>query len=71
MFFHHSITQTYILQDIVSVVPDEKDNYLFALCAISNADYFVTGDKLLLDVDTYKHTKVITLADFKAIINSL
>jgi predicted nucleic acid-binding protein len=50
------------------VVTDEKDNYLFALCRISNADYFITGDKLLLAVNEYYKTSILNLADFKNII---
>jgi predicted nucleic acid-binding protein len=56
------------LNEIPSVVTDEKDNYLFALCTKSEADYFVTGDKLLLDVGNYNKTTVISLAEFKALL---
>ena len=62
-----SITTNFELSEIKHVVADEKDNYLFALCEISNADYFVTGDKLLLAVDIYNKTAIKTLSDFKKI----
>jgi putative PIN family toxin of toxin-antitoxin system len=63
--FHQSITIHYKLPAIESVVTDEKDNYLFALCKITNAHFFITGDKLLLNIDKYHNTSVITLTDFK------
>src|SRR6202012_3616473 len=60
-----AITTNFEISDIEHVVTDEKDNYLFALCKASKADYFVTGDKLLLEVNTYYQTSVKSLADFK------
>ncbi len=62
---HDLITREYILTAIPDVVSDKKDNYLFALCLEARADYFITGDKLLLKVNTYNHTKIIALSDFK------
>jgi uncharacterized protein len=67
--FHQLTTTNFELANIETVVSDEKDNYLFALCKTANADYFITGDKLLLKVGKYYVTSVITLSDFKYIIN--
>jgi len=61
-------TTNFELLDIPKVVADEKDDYLFALCKISGANYFITGDKLLLAVNQYYNTSVITLADFKHVL---
>lgn len=63
--FHQLISRRFPLKAIPNIVTDEKDNYLFALCEASNADYFVTGDKLLLNVGIYKTTKVITLTELR------
>jgi len=63
--FHQVLTNHFDLPEIEPVVADQKDDYLFALCKISNADYLVTGDKLLLAVGKYLDTSVITLADLK------
>lgn len=63
--FHQLSTSTFEILDIEPVVTDKKDDYLFALCKIANADYFVTGDKLLLAVHEFYVTNIITLADFK------
>jgi len=68
---HRLTTNMFILKEIKNVVADPKDNYLFALCEASNADYFVTGDKLLLEVGIYKNTKVISLSDFRIIIDGI
>ena len=38
---HQFVTTTFKLTEIENVVTDEKDNYLFALCKISKADYFI------------------------------
>jgi putative PIN family toxin of toxin-antitoxin system len=48
--FHQLITTAIEPTNIESIVTDPKDDYLFALSKISKADYFVTGDKLLLMV---------------------
>jgi putative PIN family toxin of toxin-antitoxin system len=63
--FHQSITINYKLPVIESVVADDKDNYLFALCKITNAHFFITGDKLLLNINKYHNTSVVALIDFK------
>jgi len=65
---HQFVTTAYNITEIENVVSDEKDNYLFALCKISNADYFITGDKLLLTVKNYHKTAIITLTDFKNVL---
>jgi len=63
--FHDLVTQMYSLDYIPNIVADEKDDYLFALCDKSIANYFVTGDKLLLTEKSYKDTEIITLSHLK------
>lgn len=63
--FHDQITTNYIVDEIIEVVTDLDDNYLFALCIKSNARFFVTGDKLLLKENPYKNTEIITLSLLK------
>ena len=65
---HQFVTTAFNITEIENVVSDEKDNYLFALCKISNADYFITGYKLLLTVKNYHKTAIITLTDFKNVL---
>jgi len=53
------------------ITKDPKDDYLFALAVKSKANYLVTGDKLLLGVDRYKNTKLISLREFRNILAGL
>lgn len=55
---------------IEQIVSDQKDNYLFALCDATKADYPVTGDKLLLKVTKHKVSEVMTLAKFRQIVSN-
>ena len=66
--FHNLISATFQINEIEIVVSDEKDNYLFALCKVSKANYLITGDRLLLAVKSYQKTSVISLTEFKGII---
>ncbi|WP_184544835.1 putative toxin-antitoxin system toxin component, PIN family [Mucilaginibacter sp. FT3.2] len=63
--FYKLTTKPFEINEIIKVVTDEKDNYLFALCETAAANFFITGDKLLLKVKSYKNTFVISLAEFK------
>ncbi|MBD1367412.1 putative toxin-antitoxin system toxin component, PIN family [Mucilaginibacter sp. ZT4R22] len=67
---YFTFTLNFELSEIESIVSDQKDNYLFALCDASKADYLVTGDKLLLDVMKHKSTEVITLAKFRQMVSN-
>ncbi len=69
--FHQSSTESLQLMDIEPIVSDKNDDYLFALCKVSLANFFVTGDKLLLKVQTYNETIILSLSDFKRINNEL
>jgi putative PIN family toxin of toxin-antitoxin system len=65
---HDLVVTNYRPGKIKPVTNDPKDDYLFALAANCNADFLVTGDKLLLEVDRYKKTSIITLARFKQLL---
>ena len=43
---------------------DPKDNFLLALSVDGNADFLLTGDKDLLDLNKFGQTTIITIADF-------
>lgn len=47
---------------------DVKDNYLLDLCETAKADFLVTGDKLLLALETYGQTRIITYRTFREIL---
>jgi putative PIN family toxin of toxin-antitoxin system len=67
LLFYHLNTKDFEVSDIVPVVADKKDDYLFALCKTCDADYFITGDKLLLEVGRYYKTSVNTFTELKKI----
>jgi uncharacterized protein len=51
---------------------DPKDNFLLDLIDISKADYLVTGDGDLLELNPFKTATILTVSDFeKIIINEL
>ncbi len=49
---------------------DPKDNYLLSLAADANAHYIITGDKDLLILKDFENTKIVTLPQFLALINT-
>jgi hypothetical protein len=48
----------------VKVCKDEADDFLLALCKDGNADFLITGDKTILEIDKFNNTKIISLKDF-------
>ena len=53
------------------ICKDPKDNFLFDLIEISDADYLVTGDKELLKYNPFKSAQVVTPAEFEKKISVL
>jgi uncharacterized protein len=47
---------------------DPKDNYLLDLCDTILAEYLITGDTLLLDLQEHKQTKIIRFREFCEIL---
>jgi|SRR5690606_17789074 len=64
---HDLVTKPYKLANIPEIVSDSKDNYLFALCAKSKANYLVSGDKIVLQVGTYGKTIMISFSELETI----
>ena len=48
-----------------SIIRDPKDLYLLSLAETIDADYIVSGDKDLTDLNQHLSTRIIKLADFK------
>lgn len=48
----------------ISVCRDEKDNFLMSLSKDSKADFLITGDKDLLDLQNFESTKIVMISDF-------
>ncbi len=55
---------------ILRLVRDVKDDYLLAICEKSKADYLVTGDKDLLILGSYQHTRIVTMSHFLQILSN-
>ena len=55
-----------IEQQAQSEIRDPKDLYLLSLSEKVNADFLVSGDIDLLELQQHGQTKMITLAEFKA-----
>lgn len=47
---------------------DPKDNFLLDLCEQSKADFLVTGDKDLIELNPFKTTQILTPNDFEKIL---
>jgi len=50
-------------QPFLNIVADEPDNRILETSAKGNADYLVTGDKILLKLKEYKGIKIISVRD--------
>ena len=48
-----------------SIIRDPKDLYLLSLAETIDADYLVSGDKDLTDLNQHLRTRIIKLVDFK------
>ena len=51
-----------------SAIRDPKDLYLLSLAETIGADYIVSGDADLTDLGQHRQTRIVKLADFKAIM---
>ena len=51
-----------------TVIRDPKDLYLLALADTIDADYIVSGDTDLTDLDQHNRTRIMKLADFKTLM---
>jgi uncharacterized protein len=49
---------------VVEEAPDPDDNFLLALCLDGKADYLLTGDKRLIEMQHFGSTRICSLTDF-------
>jgi putative PIN family toxin of toxin-antitoxin system len=47
-----------------AICRDPKDNFLLSLSVDGNADFLITGDQDLLDLDKLGKTKILTITNF-------
>lgn len=43
---------------------DPKDNFLLSLAVDGKATHLITGDKDLLDLESYRETKIVTMTSY-------
>jgi uncharacterized protein len=48
----------------IDICRDSKDNFLLSLSIDGNADFLITGDDDLLDLESFGETKIITISNF-------
>jgi hypothetical protein len=61
-------TEIVIIKKISAFSRDPKDDYLISLAVESKADYLITGDKEILELELVKETKMISYVDFEKIM---
>jgi putative PIN family toxin of toxin-antitoxin system len=52
------------VQTKTAICRDPKDNFLLSLSEDGKADFLLTGDKDLLDINIFNQTKIITMSAF-------
>ena len=52
----------------ISACRDSKDNFLLSLSVDGRADYLITGDDDLLELKTFKQTRILKISDFEKIL---
>lgn len=60
-------TLLYQLENIIPRCRDPKDDYLLELAIVSKADYLVTGDKDLLDLDKIGSCQIVSAIEFDSL----
>ena len=62
-------SQKYVPKQKVSICKDPRDNFLLELAEESQADYLISGDRLVLELKQYKNTKIISPRDFLKLLS--
>ena len=57
-------TEKYIPKKKIFICKDPTDNFLLELAYEAQADYLISGDKLVLKLKQYSKTKIISLKNF-------
>lgn len=55
----------------VKACRDEKDNFLLDFCVSGKADYLVTGDADLLELNPFQQTAIIDYRSFEKVLEEL
>ncbi|MEK7450564.1 MAG: putative toxin-antitoxin system toxin component, PIN family [Patescibacteria group bacterium] len=57
-------TEKYIPKKKILICKDPTDNFLLELAGEAQADYLISGDKLVLKLKQYNKTKILSPKDF-------
>jgi uncharacterized protein len=57
--------------ETIDAYRDSKDNFLLELAVSSNANYLITGDKDLLELNPFRNTLILTPAEFDNILKDI
>ncbi len=52
------------VKSVISICRDSNDNFLLALAKDGQADFLLTGDKDVLELENFGKAKIITMALF-------
>jgi len=66
-----TVAEKYEITPCHFICKDPKDNFLLDLASTSQADYLVTGDKDLLQLNPFETTEILTASDFEKIVQVL
>jgi putative PIN family toxin of toxin-antitoxin system len=66
--FIQTTGKVYQINEVPKVCRDPKDDFLLELAKISNADYLVTGDKDLIEIDNFHGTAIVSIDSFEIIL---
>ncbi len=62
------ISEKVEIESIYELSRDPKDNFLLDLIDFSKADFLITGDKDLLELNPFKTAQILTPAEFEELI---
>lgn len=48
----------------VKICTDKTDDFLFSLCKDGNADFLITGDNAVLEIEKFHNTQMVSLKNF-------
>jgi uncharacterized protein len=60
----HSRAEFIEVTSEVNLCRDEKDDFLLALAKDGNADFLITGDNDLLEIEKFENTKILTMTNY-------
>jgi len=64
------IGKQYMINEVINVCRDPKDNFLLELARKGKADFLLTGDDDLLELGNYQNTKILTAGQFEQVFKT-